>query len=104
MPATTIALLALSSLVNAFLCFGLLAFALFATSPLDKDVTMRIGFYVLNAVAFIAFAGVAAPWAYARKQRNRLALLLSLLPIGLTLLAVAAFLTLDSWISRTFAS
>ena len=92
----------MSSVLNASLCFFVLAFALFATSPDMEDVTMRIGFYVLNTVALAAAAAVFAPWFFARKQANRSAIFFATLPALLLCLAGLAFLTLDSWLSRTF--
>jgi hypothetical protein len=98
METRTLGLLVMSSALNATLCFFVLVFALFATSPDMDDVTMRIGFYVLNTAA-----AVFLPWIYARKQNNRRALFLALLPLLILCLAMIAFLTLDSWLNRTFS-
>lgn len=99
----TMALLVLSSLVNAVLCAGSFLFGLFATSPTMADVTMRIGFYVLNLVAVAAAAGVFLPWLFANRQQTRAALFFALLPAFLACLSVVAFLTLDSWLNRNFS-
>ena len=103
MGPRTLGLLVMSSVLNAAFCFFVLVFALFATSPDMDDVTMRIGFYVLNAAALAAAAAVFLPWIYARKQNNRRALFFALLPLLLMALATIAFLTLDSWLNRTFS-
>jgi len=103
MESRTLGLLVMSSALNATLCFFVLVFALFATSPDMDDVTMRIGFYVLNTAALAAAAAVFLPWIYARKQNNRRALFLALLPLLILCLAMIAFLTLDSWLNRTFS-
>ena len=81
MGSRTMGLLVMSSVLNAALSFFVLAFALFATSPAMDDVTMRIGFYVLNAVALAAAAAVFVPWIYVHKQSNRRALFFALLPL-----------------------
>ncbi len=104
MGSRTMGLLVMSSVLNAALSFFVLAFALFVTSPAMDDVTMRIGFYVLNAVALAAAAAVFVPWIYVHKQSNRRALFFALLPLLLMALATLAFLTLDSWLNRTFSS
>ena len=104
MRPVTKGLLVLSSVLNAALCLFVFFFALFATSPTMQDVTMRIGFYVLNAVALAAAVSVFTPWIYASKQDTKRAIFLSLLPFLLMCLAIVAFLTLDSWLNRTFSS
>lgn len=104
MGPRTMGLLVMSSVLNAAFCFFVLAFALFATSPAMDDVTMRIGFYVLNAVALAAAAAIFLPWIYARKKNNRRALFFAFLPLLLMTLAAIAFLTLDNWLNRTFSS
>ena len=104
MQARILGFLVMSSVLNAALCFFVLAFALFATSPTMQDVTMRIGFYVLNATALAAAAAVFLPWIYARKQNNRRAIFFALLPLLLICIATLAFLTLDSWLNRTFSN
>ncbi len=104
MGPRTMGLLVMSSVLNAALSFFVLAFALLATSPAMDDVTMRIGFYVLNAVALSAAAAIFLPWIYVHKQNNRRALFFAFLPLLLMALAMLAFLTLDSWLNRTFAS
>jgi hypothetical protein len=93
----------MSSVLNATLSFFVLVFALFATSPTMDDVSMRIGFYVLNTVALAAVAAVFLPWIFARKKDNRRAIFFATLPVLLLCLATLAFLTLDSWLNRTFS-
>lgn len=93
----------MSSVLNAALSFFVFAFALYSTSPDMQDVTMRIGFYVLNAIALAAVAAVFAPWFFVRKQNNRRAIFFALLPVLLICLAIAGFVTLDSWLNRTFS-
>ena len=79
MGPRTMGLLVMSSVLNAALSFFVLAFALLATSPAMDDVTMRIGFYVLNAVALAAAAAIFLPWIYVHKQNNRCALFFAFL-------------------------
>ncbi len=93
----------MSSVLNASLSFFVFAFALFATSPDMADVTMRIGFYVLNAIGIAGVVAVFMPWLFARKKDNRRAILFALLPVGLICLTLLGFLTLDSWLNRTFS-
>ena len=99
----TVGLLVMSSALNAALGFFVLVFALFATSPSMDDVTMRIGFYVLNMIVVATAAAIVVPWFLARKHNNRRAVFISLLPLLLLCLAALAFLTLDSWVGRTFS-
>ena len=94
-------LLALSSLINAAIGFGAFIFGMFATSPQMSDVTMRIGYYVLNAIVLAAIVGMSAPWILAHRQRPMGAAVLGVLPLMLLILAVLAFLLLDSWLRRT---
>jgi hypothetical protein len=93
----------MSSVLNAALSFFVLVFALYATSPTMDDVSMRIGFYVLNGVVVSAVVAVFAPWYFARKQNNRRAIFFAALPLALLCLAGLGFLTLDSWLNRTFS-
>jgi hypothetical protein len=103
MRVRTVVLLVLASLFNATIGAGAFLVALFATSPSMQDVTMRIGFYVLHLLTAVAAIGVVGPWILVSHQRSRAAAVVALLPALLTLLAVVAFLTLDSWLRRTFA-
>ena len=93
----------MSSVANAALSFFVFVFAGFSTSPDMDDVTMRIGFYVLNAISMIAVLSVFVPWFFARKNQNKRAAFFAFLPLLLICLAVVAFLTLDSWLGRTFS-
>ncbi|MGI9404925.1 MAG: hypothetical protein ACR2O4_01025 [Hyphomicrobiaceae bacterium] len=99
----TIALLILSSLLNSVLCASAFLFSQFATNPGMQDVTMRIGFYVLNLISMTALAGTIAPWIFASRKRNRGALVFAIAPAAMTCLAIVSFLTLDSWLRRTFS-
>ncbi len=103
MPPRTIALLILSSLLNAALCVAAFFFGLFATSPTMQDVTMRIGYYVVNVIVVAAFLAIFGPWVLALRKRNKSAVLMAALPAILIVLAVLSFLLLDSWLQRTFA-
>lgn len=103
MPAKTIILLILSSLLNAALAAVVLVFWGFATNPTMPDVTLRIGFYLLPVVAAAAAAGLVLPWVLARRRQGRAAAFAALLPSGLFLLVALAFLLLDSWLQRTFS-
>jgi hypothetical protein len=103
LPARRAVLLVLSSLANGALGAGAFLFGVFATSPDIADATMRLGFYVLNAIAITAAVGVVAPWVLALRGRVRAAALVAVLPAALAVLAVLAFLGLDSWIRRTYA-
>jgi hypothetical protein len=98
----TIALLTVSSLLNAAIGAGAFFFGNFATAPDMQDVTMRVGFYVVNGIALAAVAGVIAPWVFARQARGTAAFGVAALPALLVVLAVLSFLTLDSWLNRTF--
>ena len=68
------------------------------------DVTMRMGFYVVNLISVSALAAIFAPWILAHRNQNKIAAIFALLPVLLICLAILAFLTLDSWLSRTFSS
>lgn len=57
-----------------------------------------------RTIGLIGIVGVFAPWIYARKDDYRKALLFALLPSILICLALISFLTLDSWLNRTFTS
>ena len=96
------ALLILSSLFNATLCFFSLVFGVFATSPDTSDVTMRIGFYVVNLIAVLALVGIFAPWVFTRKKQIKSAIAFATLPSVITCITVLLFLVLDSWLNRTF--
>lgn len=97
-------LLLVSSLLNALICYFSFWFMVFATSPHMDDVSMRIGFYVVNLITFSALAGVFAPWVLAYRNYNKSAAFCAVLPVLLICLAILAFLTLDSWLNRTFSS
>ena len=99
----TKALLVLSSVMNSAICFFAFWFMVFATSPTMDDVTMRVGFYVANVISVVALLAVFIPWFFAYRKRNVVATLVAVLPVILSCLAVLAFLTLDSWLSRTFS-
>lgn len=102
MSLKTIALLTVSSLLNAAIGAGAFFFGNFATAPDMQDVTMRVGFYVVNGIALAAVAGVIAPWLLARQAHGTAAFVVAALPALLVVLAVLSFLTLDSWLNRTF--
>ena len=95
-------LLFASSLLNAVICYGSFWFMVFATSPSMDDVTMRIGFYVVTLITVSALAAIFAPWILAHRNHNKVAAFIAMLPVLLICLATLAFLTLDSWLSRTF--
>lgn len=97
-------LLLISSLVNAVICYFSFWIMVFATSPHMDDVTMRIGFYVMNLIVVSAFAAIFIPWILALRKHNKIAAFVALLPVMLIGLAMLAFLTLDSWLNRTFSS
>lgn len=101
-PRKIIALLTASSLLNAAIGMAAFFFGNFATAPDMKDVTMRIGFYVVNGIAAAAVAGVIAPWILAQRNRGKSAFIVAALPALLICLTVLLFLTLDSWLNRTF--
>jgi len=67
------------------------------------DVTMRMGFYVVNLISVSALAAIFAPWVLAHRNQNKIAAFFAMLPALLIFLAILAFLTLDSWLSRTFS-
>ena len=96
-------LLSISSLLNATICYFAFWVMVFATSPHMGDVTMRIGFYVLNLIAAAALVAVFGPWILAHRNRNKIAIFVAVLPMLLFCLAVLAFLTLDSWLNKAFA-
>ena len=102
-PTKMKALLILSNLINAGLGFFAFVIMGFATSPNDEDVTMRVGFYVLNAVIIAAVASVIMPWICTAREHPRRALLFSLLPVLLLSVTAIAFLLLDNWLNRTFS-
>lgn len=104
MPPKTIALLVLSTLLNAAICACSFLFGAFATSPDMQDVTMRIGYYVLNVIVAAAFFGLFGPWILALKKHNKSAMFFAALPTLLACIAILSFLTLDSWLRRTFSS
>ena len=89
---------------NAALCVVSFYVGVFATSPQMQDVTMRFGFYVINAIVVAAFAGIFAPWLFAFKNRHKSAIFFATLPAYLVCIAILLFLTLDSWLQRTFAT
>jgi hypothetical protein len=103
-PLRRLALLTLSSLLNAAVCVGSFLFGAFATNPAMQDVTMRLGYYVLNAIAVAAFFGIFGPWVLVLRQQHNNAMFLAILPIFLACIAILSFLTLDSWLQRTFSS
>ena len=98
-----IGLLILSSLLNAAICVGSFFVALFATNPEMQDVTMRIGYYVLNMIVVVAFACVFGPWVLALRTHGKSAIAVAALPTLLACTAVLSFLLLDSWLQRTFS-
>jgi hypothetical protein len=77
----TKALLLTSSLLNAAICFFSFWFVVFATSPNMDDVTMRIGFYVVNLISVSALAAIFAPWMLARRSHNKTAAFFAVLPV-----------------------
>ena len=103
-PPRTIGLLVLASLLNAAIGVCSFLFAAFATDPEMQDVTMRIGYYVLNVSVVAAFAGVFGPWILALRDHNKSAIFFAALPALLTCVAILSFLTLDSWLQRTFSN
>jgi len=102
-PLRKIGLLILSSLLNAAICVGSLLVALFATNPEMQDVTMRIGYYVLNMIVVVAFACVFGPWVLALRTHDKSAMVVAALPTLLACTAILSFLLLDSWLQRTFS-
>jgi uncharacterized membrane-anchored protein len=97
-------LLSISSLLNAAICYFSFWVMVFATSPEMNDVTMRVGFYVVNLITASALAAVFVPWILAQRKRSKIAVVIAMLPVLLIFLAILAFLTLDSWLNRTFAN
>lgn len=67
------------------------------------DVTMRVGFYVVNLITASALAAVFVPWILAYWKWSKIAVVVAILPVLLICLAILAFLTLDSWLNRTFS-
>jgi hypothetical protein len=65
---------------------------------------MRVGYYVLNVIVVAAFAGIFAPWILALRDHGKSALFFAALPTLLACLAILSFLTLDSWLQRTFSN
>lgn len=104
MQPSKIVLLALSSLLNAAICFVSFWFAVFSTSPEMQDVTMRVGYYVVNAIFVVAFVGIVGPWFFAYRAHRKRAVFLAVLPTILVCIAILAFLLLDSWLQRNFSS
>lgn len=90
-------------MLNAALGFVLFWVMIFATGPHMSDVTMRIGFYVVNGIIISALTAVIVPWFLANRNRNRSAAFIALLPVLLIFCAVLAFLLLDSWLNKTFS-
>lgn len=103
MQRKTIALLILSSLFNAALCFFSFVVGVFATSPDTSDVTMRVGFYAINLIALLALVGVFAPWIVTQKKHKKSAIAFAALPLLVSCITVLLFLVLDSWLNRTFS-
>ena len=97
-------LLLISSLLNATICYFSFWIMVFATSPDMDDVTMRLGFYVMNLISISALAAIFAPWIFAYRKQNKIAACFAMLPVLLICLAILAFLTLDNWLNRTFSS
>ncbi|MGI9462654.1 MAG: hypothetical protein ACR2OM_01865 [Aestuariivirgaceae bacterium] len=104
MSGKTAILLVLSSLLNVAIAFAAFIVGGFATSPDMTDVTMRIGFYVMAIITITALTSIFAPWILAYRQRHKSALFVAVLPLLLGILAIVAFLLLDSWLQRTFGS
>ena len=102
MRTETLGLLVMSSALNAALGFFVLVFAEYSTGPDMADFTLRIGFYVLNAVAVAAAAAVFLPWFFTRKNHTRRAVFFASLPFVTLLIALVVFLTLGSWLNGTF--
>lgn len=96
-------LLIVSSLVNAAIGYFSFWVMVFATSPHMDDVTMRVGFYVVNLITVSALAATIVPWIFANRSQNKIAALFAMLPVLLIGLAILAFLTLDNWLNRTFS-
>ncbi len=97
-------LLLISSLLNAAICYFSFWFMVFATSPHMDDVTMRVGFYVVNVISVSALVAIFVPWILAFREHNKFAAVFATLPVLLICLAILAFLTLDSWLNGTFSS
>lgn len=95
-------LLSISSLLNAAICYFSFWVMVFATSPNMDDVTLRVGFYVMNLITASAFAAIFVPWILVYRKRNKIATFIAMLPVLLVCFAILAFLTLDSWLNRTF--
>ncbi len=104
MQLKAVGLLALSSLLNIAIGASSFLFGGFATNPEMQDVTMRIGYYVLNLISMVAFVSIFLPWIFAHREHNKLAIFFAILPTLLTCLAILSFLLLDSWLKRTFTS
>lgn len=104
MPPRSVALLISSNLLNAAIFLGSFLFGGFATNPDMQDVTMRIGYYVLNVIVAAAFVGIVAPWILTLRKRHKSAVFFALLPALLVFIAVLSFFTLDSWLQRTFST
>ena len=104
MQPRTIVFLVLSSLLNAAICFFSFWSMVFATSPNMDDVTMRVGFYALNAIVVAAIFGTVGPWVFAYKNQRGRAIFLAALPVILVCITILSFLTLDSWLQKTFSN
>lgn len=102
MSRGTILFTAVFSALNAVLAVIAFLFAGFATAPDLTDATMRLGFYALNGLCVLAAVCAVAPGLLLRRGRPRAAVVAAVLPTVTTILLVAAFLLLDSWIRRTF--
>jgi len=102
MTTKTIALLAVSSVVNGGIGLLLLLVWGFGTNPTMSDVTMRIAWYVLPVIIVAAAAATVFPWILAGRAYGRAAVVVALLPITLSIVVVLLFLGLDSWLNRTF--
>lgn len=68
-----------------------------------QDVTMRMGYYVLNVIVVAAAVGMVGPWLLALRNRTKGAIFLTIFPTFLVCMAIVSFLTLDSWLQRTFS-
>ena len=65
---------------------------------------MRIGYYVLNVIVVVALVGIFGPWLFARREQNKTAAYVAILPTLFVCVAILAFLTFDSWLQRNFGS
>jgi hypothetical protein len=92
------------SVLNALIGVGSFLFGGFATNPEMQDVTMRIGYYVLNVIVVASLVGVVGPWVFTLRGQPKIAIFVEILPTLLIVLAILSFLTLDSWLQRTFSN